>query len=90
MDSSKGHILAYHWKWIESKSPASLIKIKYSRTKKSILIAYSLVVVALGALGSLIVSFVQSFGCLGSAGFAVITFGIIVVLFVIGMIIGKK
>ncbi len=90
MDSSKGHILAYHWKWKESKSPASLIKVKYSRTKKSILVAYSLVVVALGALGSLIVSFVQSFGCLGSAGFASVVFGIIVVLFVIGMIIGKK
>lgn len=82
---SKGRVLAYHWKFENECS--CLVKVKYSKTNVITLIAYIVMVLALGVLGSTIVAIIQNectkyfpyiLSCLGS------------LLFVIGLLLGRK
>lgn len=85
---SKGRILAYHWKFIGECS--CLIKVRYSRTKFVTLCAYILIVISLGVIGSTIVSMVQAFLDHKSIMFALFSFFIALILFVLGLLLGKK
>lgn len=82
---SKGRILAYHWKFENECS--CLIKVKYSKTNVVTLIAYIVMALALGVLGSTIVAIIQS-GCVKY--FPYISSSIGCFLFVIGLILGRK
>ena len=85
---TKGHILAYHWKLKENFS--CLIKVRYSRAKISIIIAYMLIAISIGIVGSLIVSFLQAFIAGQGVEFAIVTLVIAVILFGLGLFVGGK
>ena len=80
---SKGRILAYHWKFENECS--CLVKVTYSKTNFVTLIAYIIVVLALGVLSSTIVSIAQC-----CKYFPYTSIGIGCVLFAIGLILGRK
>lgn len=82
---SKGRVLAYHWKF--EKECSCLVKVKYSKTNVVTLIAYIVMVLALGVLGSTIVAVIQS-GCVKY--FPYISSSVGFFLFVIGLILGRK
>lgn len=88
MNYSKGRILAYHWKL--EKENACLVKIKYSRTDLKTLCAYIFIVIALGVIGSTIVATVQEFLQSRNITFALISGGLGVLLFGLGILLGKK
>lgn len=57
IDCSKGHILAYHWKTKDVSSCFScLVKVNYSKTEVITIFVYAILVVALGIIGSAIVT----------------------------------
>lgn len=82
---SKGRVLAYHWKFENECS--CLVKVKYSKTNVVTLIAYIVVVLALGVLGSTIVAIIQN-TC--AKGFPYISSSIGCLLFAIGFMLGRK
>lgn len=82
---SRGRVLAYHWKFENECS--CLIKVKYSKTNVTTLMAYIVMVLALGVLGSTIVAVIQS-GC--GKYFPVISSGIGCLLFMVGLMLGRK
>lgn len=82
---SKGRVLAYHWKFENECS--CLVKVKYSKTNVATLIAYIVMVLALGVLGSTIVSLIQN-ACVKY--FPYISIGLGCVLFAIGLVLGRK
>lgn len=85
---SAGRILAYHWKFDGECS--CLVKVKYSRTDFSTLFAYILIVIALGVFGSTIVAAIQAFYEYKSIEFALMSGGIGVLLFLLGILLGKR
>lgn len=85
IDYSKDRVLAYHWKFENECS--CLIKVKYSKTNVVTLIAYIVMVLALGVLGSTIVAILQS-ECVEY--FPYISSGIGCFLFAIGLFLGRK
>ena len=95
LDISNSHVLAYHWKDIAEDGKmcedfACLVKVNYSRAKKSTIALYMLSVVALGVLSSLIVtSLAEYFGALGFLYF-VLGLGIVIVSFLIIIFAGKN
>lgn len=88
IDYSKGRILAYHWK--SDKDYSCLIKVRYSKTDFSTLCAYVLIVIALGIVGSTIVSVAQAIFEKASVSFALISVALAVILFLSGLYLGKK
>ena len=82
---SKGRVLAYHWKFEDECS--CLVKVKYSKTNFMTLMAYIIMVLALGVFSSTIVAIVQS-NC--GRSFPWCSFGIGAVLFLIGIGLGRK
>lgn len=90
IDYSNGKILAYHWKFENKDSCSCLIKVKYSKTDKKIIISYVFIVLALGILGSAFVSMVQYLYKDFLFFFCLISYGIAVVLFGFGLILGNK
>lgn len=82
---SKGRVLAYHWKFENECS--CLVKVKYSKTNVATLIAYIVMVLALGVLGSTIVSLIQN-ACVKY--FPYISIGLGCFLFAIGLVLGRK
>lgn len=95
IDFSSGHVLAYHWKdkaWDGKKCEdfACLVKVNYSRAKKTTIFLYALSVVALGVLSSVLVTGLAAFFPADEILFWVI--GLVVVAFVIMLItwLGKK
>lgn len=85
---TKGRILAYHWKFNEECS--CLVKVKYSRTNISTLLAYIFIVIALGVIGSTIVAMIQALFEHESVKFALIAGGTGALLFLLGICLGKK
>ena len=86
IDLKKGHILAYHWK--AGGNFSCLVKVRYSRAKIATILAYILVAISLGVLGSLIVSFIQGLFLGQDVLFALVTLSIAVLLFVAGLVVG--
>lgn len=82
---SKGRILAYHWKFDNNCS--CLVKVKYSKTNLRTLAAYIVMVLALGVFSSTVVTIVQSI-CPNYFGGIVSVIGF--VLFLIGLLLGRK
>lgn len=82
---SKGRILAYHWKFDSDCS--CLVKVKYSKTNLTTLVAYILIVLSLGVLSSTFVAIVQS---ICAKNYWYIAGGIGFVLFLIGTYLGRK
>lgn len=82
---SKGRVLAYHWKFENECS--CLVKVKYSKTNIITLIAYIVMALALGVMGSTIVAILQD---VSSQYFSCISIGIGLLLFLVGLILGKK
>lgn len=85
---SKGRILAYHWKFNEECS--CLVKVKYSRTDISTLLAYTFIVIALGVIGSTILAMIQALFSHESVKFALIAGGAAALLFLLGILLGKR
>jgi hypothetical protein len=90
MDLSKGRILAYHWKFEEILSSSCLIKVKYSRTKKSTIAGYIFIVIALGIIGSAVVSFTQALFLQQDLKFMGIDIIVALLLFGVGLLLGQK
>lgn len=98
IDFSKGHILAYHWKQKAKKGEekedfSCLIKINYSKTKRGSIIAYAIIVVALGiissAISSAIITGINIFGLCSEIPILASLLSGIVLLFV-GIELGKR
>jgi len=85
IDYSKGRILAYHWKFKNGCS--CLLKIKYSKTNIVALMGYIVMIVALGVVGSTIVSGIQD---IFAEYFPLNAIVCGIVLFGIGLFLGKK
>ena len=67
IDFHKSHVLAYHWKKTygneeEAEEFSCFAKINYKKTRNLMLLAYILVVISLGMIGSASVSLIQSLG----------------------------
>lgn len=87
IDLTKGHNLAYHWKATNDFS--CLVKIRYSTAKISTILAYILIAISLGILGSLVVSFTQAFAQKQDICFALVDFIVAGILFSLGILIGR-
>lgn len=87
IDLTKGHILAYHWKSEEDYS--CLIKIKYSKAKISTILAYILIAISIGILGSLVVSFTQALCQKQEISFTIIDLMVAGILFLLGLLVGR-
>lgn len=87
IDLAKGHILAYHWK--SQNDFSCLVKIRYSRAKISTILAYILMVISLGILGSLTVSFVQGLFPDNTICFVLTNLLAAVILFGAGLLAGR-
>lgn len=85
INDSQGRVLAYHWKF--KKECSCLVKVKYSKTNFVTILAYIVMVVALGVLSSTIVAIIQSNWV---QKFPCISCSVGVVLFGIGVILGRK
>ncbi|BDZ84608.1 hypothetical protein Lac2_27420 [Claveliimonas bilis] len=87
---SKGHILAYHWKKDNADNGFNcLVKVNYSKTKISVIFAYALIVVALGIIGSAVVTLFDSL--ISDTMYAMVgAFFLAILLIIIGILIGKK
>lgn len=85
INTSKGRILAYHWKFGNEFS--CLIKVKYSKTNFKTLLGYILIVLGLGVFGSTIVATIQELLC--TWNFLWLSAGISIVLFLIGLMLGR-
>lgn len=88
IDTSKGHVLAYHWKF--EKEFSCLVKVKYSKARFLTILAYVFIVVALGIAGSLIVSFTQELFKNNRLYFTGIDILVIAILFGAGILLGKR
>lgn len=95
IDTTKGHVLAYHWKKKMKDNEcftefSCLVKVGYSRAKKSTIIAYILMVMALGMASSFITTEILELTT-GKSNFmfALINVVIIVVFFMFGIFIGN-
>lgn len=89
LDLNKGHILAYHWKQKEEKSSYScLVKVNYSKARIVTIVAYALIVIALGILSSSFVTIANILkpGSLKPMGGCVV---ISVALLGLGIVLGK-
>lgn len=89
IDFSKGHILAYHWKTSKKQESFNcLVKVNYSKTRMSTIFVYAMLVIALGVIGSAVVSALNiwSKNDLNTMFYTIIG-GIILVF--IGIFIGK-
>ncbi len=87
IDLTKGHILAYHWK--SEGNFSCLVKVRYSRAKISTILAYILIAISLGILGSLIVSFTQDFFQNQNLSFVLVDLIVAIILFGMGLFIGR-
>lgn len=90
IDYSNGRILAYHWKFEDKKTCSCLVKVKYSKTNVRKLVAYVLIVLALGVIGSTIVSMIQSICTNSIISFSCIAYGVGTLLFALGLRLGSK
>lgn len=87
IDYSKGRVLAYHWSFGKQSAYSCLLKIRYSKTNHWILTAYIFMIVALGIIGSTVVSICQTMYVNFFPQNALLFF---VFLFGMGYLIGRK
>lgn len=85
---SKGRILAYHWKF---KGECScLIKIRYSKTNLSTIMAYIIIALSIGIVGEAIISTLQSALTTKPCLTVFISYVVGIILFIIGLFWGRK